>query len=305
MSIKRFLDYKSPVYKLFLHIGIIFPDWLYVNIQYFFYFGKFPNLKSPITFNEKLQWLKLYNRRPMYTTLVDKIEVKKWVKKILGEKYVIPTYGVWTHPREIEFEKLPKEYVIKCNHSGGNCGIHIVKDGANVDTQLIKKNLSKALRHSIYKYFREWPYKNVKKRILAEKYLGENISDYKFFCYDGFVESVMVCTDRESGHPKFYFFDEKWNLKRYNIRGKNAAPDFTLPPPKNIEKMFEIASILSKGFPFVRVDLYNIDGRIYFGEITFYPASGLDNNLLLETDILFGNYIKLPLNENNRIRSKS
>ena len=146
---------------------------------------------------------------------------------------------------------------------------------------------------------REWPYKDVKRRILAEKLLidenGDEIKDYKFFCFDGYVDCVMVCIDRQIGSPKFYFFDSNWQLKRYNKRGKEAPVDFTLPKPKNIDKMFEIASTLSKGHPFVRVDLYNVNGNIYFGELTFFPSSGFDNKILHESDVYFGNLIKLPV----------
>ena len=252
------------------------------------------NLSNPQTFNEKLQWLKLYNRKPEYTQLVDKIAVKDWVANKIGDDYIIPTFATWDTANEVNIDKLPDKFVLKCNHSGGNCGVFLVNDKNKFNIDSARSVLAKTLKKSVYSTLREWPYKNVKHRILAEMNLGSGIEDYKFFCYNGKAESVMVCYERATGHPKFYFFDHNWNLKRYNVRGKQAPKDFTMPKPKNIDKMFEIASKLSEGIPFVRVDLYNIDGQIYFGEMTFFPASGVDANLLPETDILFGNFIELP-----------
>lgn len=275
-------------------IGFVLDDKTYLKLRFWAHMGTPLNLKSPTTFNEKLQWLKLYNRKPEYSRLVDKIEVKKWVAEKIGSQYVIPTYAEWDDVGSIDLSSLPDSFVLKCNHSGGNTGVFIVKDKSTFDIESAKVTLSKVIQRSVYKDFREWPYKNVKHRILAEKMLGEHIEDFKFFCYDGYAESVMACYDRGSGDTKFYFFDKSWNLKRYNKRGMQAPEGFTMPKPKNIERMFEIASALSKGMPFVRVDLYNIDGQIYFGEMTFFPASGLDANLLPETDKLFGEMIKLP-----------
>lgn len=287
MKIDRIIE------RILLKYGKLFTDKIYLKMLFKIHMGRPLNLKQPKTFNEKLQWLKLYNRKPEYTKLVDKIEVKDWVSGKIGSDYVIPTFGVWDSPDEIEISKLPNSFVLKCNHAGGNQGIFIVNNISNFDFTVASKQLKKVLRLSVYDIYREWPYKNIKRRVFIEQNLGDNIEDYKFFCYNGYAESVMVCCDRGSGNTKFYFFDKKWQLKRYNIRGKEAPKDFTIPKPENLDKMFEIASTLSKGFPFVRVDLYNINGKIYFGEMTFFPASGLDENLLTETDLLFGSLIKL------------
>lgn len=273
--------------------GTVLSDKTFLKLMFKAYMGKKLDLKNPGTFNEKLQWLKLYNRKPEYTRLVDKIEVKKWVADKIGEEYIIPTYKVWDNASEVDITELPEKFVLKCNHSGGNSGVFLVSDKSKFNLEDARAKLAKVLKEDIYKLFREWPYKEVKHRIFAEKLLGVGVEDYKFFCYNGFVESVMVAYERNTGHPKFYFFDRDWKLKRYNIRGKEAPEDFTMPRPENIDKMFEIASILSKGLPFVRVDLYNINGKIYFGEMTFYPASGLDPNLIPETDEYFGSLIKL------------
>lgn len=275
-------------------IGFMLPDKLYLELLFGAHMGYDINFKRTTTFNEKLQWLKLYNRRPEYTRLVDKIEVKDYVADRIGREYIIPTYKVWHRPEDIDLADLPDKFVLKCNHTGGNAAVFLVDDKSSFDLEKAKKSLKKAMRTSVYRNYREWPYKNVERRILAEELLGVGIEDFKFFCYDGFVESVMVAYERNTGHPKFYFFDKDWNLKRYNIRGQEAPADFTKPRPKNLEKMFEIAATLSKGLPFIRVDLYNIDGRIYFGEMTFFPDSGLDEKLLPETDDYFGSLIKLP-----------
>lgn len=279
--------------KFVYGIRNMIPDSWYLRILFKRFMHQRLNLISPVTFNEKLQWLKLNDRNPLYSMLVDKIEVKKWVADKIGEEYVIPTYAVWNNPDEIDLSKLPDSFVLKCNHYGGNNGVFIVRDKSKFDLEAAKKILKQTQGRCIYRNLGEWPYKNVSKRILAERFIGENVNDYKFNCYNGFAESVMICTGRGSGDTKFYFFDKSWNLKRYNRRGKDAPKDFTLPKPKGIEKMFDLASTLSKDIPFVRVDMYNIDGEIYFGEMTFYPASGFDGNLLPETDVFFGNMIKI------------
>lgn len=285
--------------------GKVLPDKVFLKLMFKAWMGKSLNLKDPKTFNEKLQWLKLYYRKPEFTRIVDKIDVKDWVAERIGKEYIIPTYAVWDKPEDINPELLPDSFVLKCNHSGGNSGVFLVSDKDSFDFDNAKAKLREVLKSSIYDHYREWPYKNVRRRIFAEKLLGVGIEDFKFFCYNGFVESVMVAYERNTGNTKFYFFDRDWNLKRYNIRGKEAPEGFTKPRPKNIDKMFEFASILSKGIPFVRVDLYNVNGKIYFGEMTFYPASGFDENLLPETDLLFGNFIKLPNNnETHRICNK-
>lgn len=272
----------------------LMPDKLYLRLLFGFHMGKRLNLRDPKTFNEKLQWLKLFDRRDCYTEMVDKISAKAYAERKIGKEHIIPTYCVWETPDEIDLEVLPESFVLKCNHSGGNSSVFVVKDKSQFDLEAARKGLAHTMKGSIYRAFREWPYKNVKPRILAEKMLATDIDDYKFFCFNGSVESVMACYDRGTGDTKFYFFDRNWQLQRYNVRGKNAPEGFTAPKPKNVEKMFEIASKLSEGIPFVRVDLYNVDGEIYFGEMTFYPASGLDQNILKEADEMFGNLIKLP-----------
>lgn len=274
--------------------GTVFSDRMFLKLMFRAYMGKKLDLDNPRTFNEKLQWLKLYNRRPEYTRLVDKIEVKKWVADKIGEEYVIPTYKVWDKASDVDITDLPGKFVLKCNHSGGNAGVFLVSDKTAFNLEKAKARLAKVMKADIYRHLREWPYKDVRHKVFAEALLGVGIEDFKFFCYDGKVESVMVAYERSTGSPKFYFFDRDWKLKRYNIRGKEAPENFTMPRPENIDRMFEIAAVLSEGLPFVRVDLYNIRGKIYFGEMTFFPASGLDDKLLTETDEYFGSLVELP-----------
>lgn len=258
--------------------------------------GKELNLDNPQTFSEKLQWLKLHNRKPEYTQMVDKVEVKKYVADIIGEEYIIPTLGVYNSVDEIDFEALPNQFVLKTTHGGGGGGVVVCKDKATLNIADCKRKLQRSMKHNIYWHLREWPYKNVKPRIIAEKFITDSkgeINDFKFSCYNGVAEDVMICLDRASGDTKFYFFNKEWNLLRYNKRGIDAPMNFTLPKPQNIELMFDLASKLAHGTPYLRVDLYNVDGQVYFGEMTFYPSSGMDANLLTESDILFGSKIRI------------
>lgn len=284
---------KRILLGLLIRFNFLFSDKLYLKIRYYLEMGKRLDLKNPRTMNEKLQWLKLYNRKPEYTTMVDKILVKEYVANIIGEEYIVPLLGVWRSPEEIDFESLPNQFVLKTNHSGGNTGVIIVKDKNKIDRSAIVEKLRASLKSDIYATFREWPYKNVERKVFAEAYLGDDLADYKFYCYNGYADAVMICVDRQIGDPKFYFFDKQWNLKRYNKRGKEAPADFILPKLDGVDRMFELASVLSKDLPYARVDFYNVNGKIYFGEITFFPASGFDKNRLPESDLLFGEMIKL------------
>lgn len=274
-------------------VWFLFPDRLYLQIIYYLKMGRRLNLDDPKTMNEKLQWLKLNNRKPEYTSMVDKILVKDYVSDKIGAGYVAPLLGVWDRVEDIDFDSLPDKFVLKANHSGDNKGVVICPDKSALDMDKARRNLKKSLKLDIYRVYREWPYKNVRKRFFAEEYLGKELVDYKFYCFDGHVDSVLVCVDRQIGDTKFYFFDREWKLKRYNQRGKDAPEDFTLPKPEGIDEMFGLASKLSEGLPFARVDFYDVDGKVYFGEITFFPSGGFDPNRLPEADLLFGSMIDL------------
>ena len=271
-------------------------DENYVKWKYYLNFRKALNLDNPQTFNEKLQWLKLNDQHEEYTQIVDKYEAKKYISSILGEDFVIPTLGVYDSFDDIDFEVLPQQFVLKCTHNSG--GVVICRDKEKLDIKKAKLKFEKWLGVNPFWKNREYPYKNIKPRIIAEQYMTNDdssleLTDYKFFCFDGYVDCVMVCLDRHLNDTKFYFFNKDWELLRLNIRGKNAPEGFTIPKPKTMDEMFAIASQLSKGMKFVRIDLYEIRGHVYFGEYTFFPDSGLDPNLLPETDRYFGDLIKL------------
>lgn len=289
LLIKR---YKTK--KLLGKYGQKMDDETYLKKVYKLQMGKDLNLENPQTFNEKLQWLKLYDRKPEYTQMVDKYAAKEYVADKIGEEYIIKTLGVWDKFDDIDFSTLPNQFALKTTHDSG--GVVICKDKATFDIKKAKEKLEKSLKRKYYYVWREWPYKNVKPRIIAEEFLTDKsggLIDYKFFCFNGVADCVMVCIDRHINDTKFYFFDKNWELKRLNIRGKNAPEGFTLPKPKNMNKMFEIAEELSKGIKYVRVDLYESNDNIYFGELTFFPDSGFDSNILEEADTYWGNLIDL------------
>lgn len=283
------------ILRIVRKLYFLFSDRLFLIVSYYLAMGKPLHLDNPKTMNEKLQWLKLYNRRPEYTQMVDKILVKDYVANMIGKKYIVPTLGVWNHFDEIDFDKLPNQFVLKTNHSGGSEGVVICKDKATFNRAQARSLLERSLKYDISRPYGEWPYRDVKRKILAEEYLGENLTDYKFYCFDGEADVVLNCIERQTGHPKYYFFDKDWILRRLNKRGKEAPQGFSLPKPEGLDEMFEIAAKLSKGIPFARIDLYNIRGIIYFGEITFFPDSGFDVNRLPEADLYFGEKIKLPI----------
>lgn len=278
-------------------------DEKYIKLRFKRVFGYTIDFNNVLTFNEKIQWLKLYDRNPKYTMMVDKYLVKDYVGSIIGTEHIIPTLAVWDNADDINFSHLPNKFVLKCNHNSG-IGMYICSDKNDLNEDDVRKKLKKGLKEDYYLRGREWPYKNIKPRIICEELIktsdGMSPSDYKFHCFNGEPDNVMVCIQRETGHPKFFFFNEQWELLRYNISGKNAPENFTLPKPERMEEMFDIARKLSKDIPFVRVDLYCEQGKIYFGELTFFPQSGFDSNLLESTDMLFGKKITF----NNRVIEK-
>lgn len=296
----------SPISKVWIALKMLFisqfrkcfSDEFYLKTQYPYKTGWWLDLENPQTFNEKLQWLKLYYRNDKLTKMVDKYAVKDYVAEKIGEKYLIPTIGVWDNADEIDFSKLPEKFVLKCTHDSG--GLIVCSDKKKLNFDKARKWLKKRLKRNFYIYKREWPYKNVKPRVIAEQFMEDNsiinkngLTDYKFFCFNGEVDSVMACIDRGINDTKFYFFDRNWNLLKLNKRGIEAPKGFTLPKPECLDEMFDIATKLSEGIPFVRVDLYCINEQPYFGEITFFPTSGYDSNLLEETDIYWGKKIDL------------
>lgn len=286
---------KIFVKVLSLNVFKYMSDERYLKLMYRYKMGKKLDFDNVKTFNEKLQWLKINNKNNFYTGLVDKYQVREYIRQVLGEEYLIPLVGVWDNANDIDLNTLPDEFVLKCNHDSG--GVIVCRDKSKFDMKQVARELNKRLSKNFYYVGREWPYKNIKPKVICEELLktkdGTLPIDYKFSCFNGKVDNVMLCMGRETGKTKFYFFDKKWNLLRYNVVGREAPNNFTIPKPKMIDKMFEIAEILAKDFPYVRVDLYCEEEKIYFGELTFYPDCGFDSNLLKETDELFGDMIKL------------
>lgn len=252
------------------------PDETFLKMKYKLMMGTKLDLENPKTFNEKLQWLKLHDRNPEYTKMVDKYEAKEYVANIIGKEYIIPTLGVWDKFDDIDFDALPNEFVLKPTHTSGN--VFICKDKSKIDYKKLKKQVNKWLKRDYYRIHREWPYKNVKPRIIAEEYMENkdhtSIKDYKFYCFNGQADYVMICTGRETGHPKFYFYNKEWNFMR-NMSNDGMKLEGKLEEkPIGIEKMFEIAEKLSQGIKFVRMDLYNVNEKIYFRRIYVFPSSG-------------------------------
>lgn len=267
MKINR--EIKNNILKFFRFV----PDALYLKIMYYLRTYKRLNLQKPVTYNEKIQWLKLNDHNPLYTKLVDKYEVKEYVTKLIGGEFVIPTLGIWNSFEEIDFDKLPSKFVLKCTHDSG--GLVICKDKSKLNLKKIKRKIDKSLKTNFYYIGREWPYKNVKPRIIAETYMEDDdtgyLTDYKFFCFNGEPKILYVSKDKALD-PKTDFFD--MNYKKLDMRMRDPNSDEIPPMPKSFEEMKRIAKILSKNIPHVRVDFYEINGRVYFGELTFYHNSG-------------------------------
>lgn len=274
------------------------PDKLYLRIVYRLHTGKNLHLKPPVSFNDKIQWLKLYDRKPLYTSLVDKYEVKAYVANIIGEEYVIPTLGLWNSPVNIDFDKLPEKFVLKTTHDGGSEGV-IICNKHTLDEEKVKIQLKKSLKHNIYKTLREWPYKNIMPRIMAEEYIPQQegcnsgLTDYKFFCFNGEPKFCQLKT-HEDGNTCTDLFDLKWNVLPFN--GLNPLhPHAAIAPekPQNFELMISLARKMCGVAVFTRVDFYNVCGKIYFGEITFYPASGMGKFTPVEYDDVVGGMLKI------------
>lgn len=271
-------------------------DKKYLEIKYRLVMKKKLDLNNPQTFNEKLQWLKLYDRNSEYTTMVDKYEAKKYIANIIGKKYIIPTLGVWDKFEDIDFDELPNQFVLKPTHTSGN--VFICKDKTKINYNKLKKDVNKWLKRRYYYLHREWPYKNVKPRIIAEKYMAsreqKELVDYKFFCFNGEPKFIYI-SEGLSNHEtaKMSFADMNYHIT--NFYRKDYKPFKVLPTkPINFEKMKELAKMLSKNISFVRVDFYEIEEKVYFGELTFYPGSGFIPFEPKEYDEILGNWLELP-----------
>ena len=257
-------------------------------------FGRDLNLKDPKTFNEKLQWLKLHDRQPIYTKMVDKYEAKKLVASMVGEQYIIPTLGVWNKFDDIDFDGLPDRFVLKCTHDSGS--VVICKDKKTFDVDNARKILEAGLKENFYWYGREWPYKNVPRRIIAEKYMedesGYELKDYKVFCFDGEPKMIQVDYDRFTGHKRNLYTTD-WEFINATIEYPNDE-NHEIERPLGLDTMLDIARKITKGIPHVRADFYSIGSDIYFGELTFYHGGGFEVFTPREFEITMGDWITLP-----------
>ena len=257
--------------------------------------GKKLNLSNPKKFNEKLQWLKLYDRNPKYTNLTDKFKVRKYISKTIGQEYLIPLLGVYNSYDEIDFNKLPNEFVLKPNHTSGD--IFICKDKSKIDYGKLEKEVNNWLKKNYYWTSREWIYKNIKPRIICEKYMvdesGTELKDYKFMCFNGEPRIIQVMSGRNNGSYNINHFDLEWNKIEIPRKGHKESAKI-IKKPENLERMISISKELSNSISFVRIDFYNIEGRIYFGEITLFPASGYVGFGDEKDDYLLGSWLELP-----------
>ena len=277
------------------HYCSFLSDETYLKMEYRFQMGEKLDLKNPKTLNEKLQWLKLHDRKPEYVVMVDKYLAKGYIADRIGEEYIIPTLGVWNTADEIDFDKLPEQFVLKCNHNSG--GLVVCKDKSKLDITETKKKISRALKQDFYLIGREWPYKDVPRKIIAEKFMvdesGKELKDYKIFCFNGKAEYVEVDFNRFIEH-KLNPYDFDWKPLNFCDSSKNDYAA-NIPKPQRLEDMRRIAEELSKDIPFLRVDFYSIFDKIYVGELTLYPGSGWIQFDPKSTDEKYGKLLKLNI----------
>ena len=296
-KIKRNINHPEKIIIKLGKVSPLVPDELYLKAYYFNLFGKRLNLNDPKTFNEKLQWLKLHDRRPEYTTMVDKYSAKKFAAKVGGSLHIIPTLGVWNHFDEIDFDSLPQKFVLKCTHDSG--GVIICKDKKTLDKAAAKKKIEKCLKRNFYLSGREWPYENVPRRIIAEEYMegldNGDLMDYKLMVFNGKVKATFVCSHRFSDSGlNITIFDQNWG--RIPCQRHYPPNPTGIEKPKSYNQMVEYAEKLAENIPFLRVDFYEIDGNPYFGELTFYPGSGFEEFIPGHFDRYFGDMLILPGN---------
>ena len=269
-------------------------DEQYLKILFRMNLGYWPNFQHPKTYAEKLNWMKLNLHDPEYTIMADKVKAKEWVAERIGYEHIIPTLGIWDRVEDIDFSLLPNKFVIKCNHNSG-LGMYICKDKEKMDINTVCKNLTKGLKENYYAGKLEWPYKDIPRKIIAEKYMENNdgtqyLTDYKFFCFNG-EPKIMYLSADYSDSPHTDFFDMDYN--RLDIRMKDPNSNIIPPKPEKFKEMQEYAKILSKGIPHLRVDFYCINGQVYFGELTFFHNAGLCKIHPKKWEYILGDWIKI------------
>lgn len=296
-----FLKYIKNPFNIILFLesrGVLnfVSDKLYLQILYYSRLGKKLNLRNPKTYNEKLQWLKLYDRNPKYAQMVDKFEVRNYVSNVIGGEYLSPLLGVWGSFDEIDFEKLPNRFVLKCTHDSG--GLIICRDKGNLDLQATKIKINNCLKQNYYLHGREWPYKNVKPRIICEKFIeqenGSELRDYRFFCFNGepkFITVDFSITNKEKTRRNLYDLD--WNLMDEEITYPKELT-IKVNKPEKFDEMIILSKKISADFPHARVDFYYIEGKIIFGELTFFHQSGMGKIRPEEFDREMGEWLQLP-----------
>lgn len=275
------------------------PDKMYLQLRYRELVGEKLNLDAPKTFNEKLQWLKLNDKRPEYAKLVDKYEVREYIARVMGEEHLIPCLGVWEDVEDIDFDLLPDAFVLKCTHDSGS--VVLCRNKTNFSIENAKRKLAASLKKNLFWEGREWPYKNIKPRIIAEQFMesddGQDLIDYKLFCFGGVPKFFYVSQglhNHSTAHISYVSLE--WEPEPFH-RNDFAVFDVLPEKPKNIAKMIEYSKMLSRDYPFVRVDFYEIGGQIYFGELTFYPGSGFTKFYPEEWNEIIGGMLELPSEE--------
>jgi hypothetical protein len=300
-NIKKYITHPSLIpsraLSRFLNsdISCILTDKSFLKLQFRLFFGRKLDLKNPQTFNEKLQWIKLYDRKDEYTQMSDKYEVRKYISQTIGEEYLIPLLGVWDTFSDIDFNTLPNQFVLKCTHDSGS--VFICHDKKTLDVKDLQEKIEKRFKYKYFYHGREWCYKNVRPRIIAEKYMvdesGTGLKDYKIFCFNGNPKIIEVDIDRFTNHKR-NFYSPEWEYQPVQNGKPPTNPSLIIKKPLGLDEMLNIATILSKDIPHIRVDLYVIGQKIYFGELTFYDGNGFNEYNPPEWDFILGSWLQLP-----------
>lgn len=285
----------------------ILPDKVYLKLQYKYTTGKKLNLKEPKTYGEKLQWLKLYDRKPYYTTLADKYEVREYIKNRIGEKYLVPILGHWDNAESINFEKLPQKFVLKCNHDSKSVIVCYDKDSLNIQDTI--NHFKKKLKNNAFYYGREWPYKNIKPLVIAEEMLvdetGNDLKDYKVMCFNGEPKLIQIHKDRFNENEEYTidYYDINWN--KTNITANTICSKEKMDKPEFLKEMLYLSKKLSQDLPQARIDWYYANNQLYFGEITFFDASGYDVFNPSEWNYRLGSWLDLLIVKKENYLSQS
>lgn len=272
------------------------PDSLYLKVLYRVIMGRKLNLKNPKEYNEKLQWLKLNDRKPEYSTMVDKYEVREYIEDLLGDKYLIPCLGIYDSVDDIDIDALPERFVLKCTHDSGS--VEICKDKSSFDIEGARHRLSQAMKRNYYATYREWPYKYVKPRIIAEGYLegdGGDLKDYKVMCFNGEAKIIEVHENRfvEGKVHTQTFYDREWNIVPLT-QVETVTVDRPGERPRQLDEILRLSELIAKDMYHARIDWYIEGDKIYFGEITFFDGSGFESFSTPEMERMLGDMINLP-----------